>query len=93
MDARSHAAVRTSARSVSMGPAFLNAFHAASGAVANLVRALMNRRVAVRLEQLSDHQLADIGLTVDDIRYGRSMPLTADPTVEYARRARRNTRR
>ena len=32
----------------------------------------------------------DIGLTVDDIRYGRSMPLTADPTVEYARRARRN---
>ena len=93
MNARSFAAARTSARSMSVGPAFLNALHAASGTVKALVRALLNRRVAGRLEYLSDHELSDIGLTRDDLRFGKSMPFNADPTTELARRARLNSYR
>ena len=93
MNVRSSAAVRTSARSVSVGPAFLNALHTASGGVKALVRALLNRRVAGKLDHLSDHELSDIGLTRDDLRFGKSMPFNADPTTELARRARRNSYR
>lgn len=90
MDARSDAAVRVAARPLSAGPAFWNAFYATLGAVAALGRALKNRRAAAKLDNLSDHELSDIGLTRDDLRFGRSMPLSMDPTVEYASRARRN---
>lgn len=93
MNARSHAAARTPARPTSVVPAFLNALHAASGKVADLVRVLLNRRLVGKLEQLSDHDLADIGLTRDDLRHGRSVPFTADPTAELARRARLNSYR
>ena len=93
MNVRSSAAVRMSARSMSVGPAFLNALHAASGGVKALVRALLNRRVVGNLDQLSDHELSDIGLTRDDLRFGKSVPFNADPTTELARRARRNSYR
>lgn len=93
MNVRSFAAVRTSARSMSAGPVFLNAMHIASGRVKAIVRALLNRRVAGKLDQLSDHELSDIGLTRDDLRFGKSMPFNADPTTELARRARRNSYR
>lgn len=93
MNVRSSAAVRTSARSMSAGPAFLNVLHAASGGVKALVRALLNRREAGKLDQLSDHELSDIGLTRDDLRFGKSVPFNADPTTELARRARRNSYR
>jgi uncharacterized protein YjiS (DUF1127 family) len=93
MNVRSFAAVRTSARSMSAGPVFLNALHAVSGQVRALARALLNRRVAGRLDQLSDHELSDIGLTRDDLQFGKSMPFNADPTAELARRARLNSYR
>ena len=93
MNARSYAAARTPARSVSVGPAILNVLYNAFGKVKALVRALLNRRAAGNLERLSDHELSDIGLTRDDLRFGRSMPLNADPTIELARRARFNSYR
>jgi len=91
MNARNLAAARASASSISVGPGSLNALHAVSGKVKALARAMFNRRVIGNLEQLSDHELSDIGLTRDDLRFGRSVPFTADPTTELARRARRNT--
>ena len=93
MNARSFAAVRTSARSMSIGPAILNAMHTVSGAVKAQVRVLLNRREAGRLDHLSDHELSDIGLTRDDLRFGKSMSLTTDPTAELARRAALNSYR
>ena len=93
MNARSYAASRTPSRTSSVGPAFLKTLSAASGAMTALVRALLNRRVAGTLEQLSDHHLADIGLTRSDVRQSLAMPLSVDPTVEFARRARLNTYR
>ncbi|MCZ4290818.1 DUF1127 domain-containing protein [Hoeflea alexandrii] len=93
MNVRSSAAVRTSARFLSVAPVFLNAMHFASSNVKALVRALRNRRVAGKLDQLSDHELSDIGLTRDDLQFGKSMPFNADPTAELARRARRNSYR
>ncbi len=90
MNARSNAAIRTLARSNSAGQVFLNATYSFSGKVTALVRALLNRRAAGKLQQLSDHQLADIGLTRDDLRRGYAVPFSADPTIELARSARRN---
>ncbi|MBC7280202.1 DUF1127 domain-containing protein [Hoeflea sp.] len=90
MNARNPAAARASASSISFGPGSLNALHAVTARVKALLRALFNRRVIGNLEQLSDHQLSDIGLTRDDLRFGRSVPFNADPTTELARRARRN---
>ncbi|MDP2118514.1 MAG: DUF1127 domain-containing protein [Hoeflea sp.] len=90
MNARTPAAARASASSTSVGPGFLNAFNAAYGKMKALLRALFNRRVVGNLEQLSDHELSDIGLTREDLRFGKSVPFNADPTTELARRARRN---
>ncbi|MCY0093881.1 DUF1127 domain-containing protein [Hoeflea ulvae] len=91
MNARSFAASRTLARSFNAGQVVLNAIYAASGKGTALVRVLLNRRIAGKLQQLSDHQLADIGLTRGDVRCGMSMPFNTDPTTELARRARCNT--
>ena len=93
MNARNIAAARASASSITVGPGSLNALHSVSAKAKALLRALLNRRVIGNLEQLSDHELSDIGLTRDDLRFGRSVPLNADPTSELARRARRNTYR
>lgn len=57
-----------------------------------LVRALHHRRAARKIEELPDHLLADIGLTRDDVRHGLSQPIAVDPTCEFSRRARINTR-
>lgn len=92
MNARSYAAARNSARP-SAGQVFRHAISAVSGKVTALVRILLNRRVAGQLQHLSDHDLADIGLTRDDLRHGLSMPFTADPTAELARRAKQNAYR
>lgn len=91
MNARNFAAARASASSISAGPGLLSSLLAVSGKVKALLRALFNRRVVGNLERLSDHELSDIGLTRDDLRFGRSVPFNADPTTELARRARRNT--
>ena len=42
-----------------------------------------------RLEDFDDHMLADIGLTRDDLRLGRSLPWDVDPMAEIIRRRNR----
>jgi uncharacterized protein YjiS (DUF1127 family) len=56
--------------------------------VRHIANARLNRRQALKIAELSDRELSDIGLTRDDVRYGFSVPFNADPTVELARRAR-----
>ncbi|WP_081964006.1 DUF1127 domain-containing protein [Hoeflea sp. BAL378] len=90
MNARNFAAARAPASSAAVGPGSLAAV---SGKMKALLRALFNRRVVGNLEQLSDHELSDIGLTREDLRFGRSVPFNSDPTAELARRARRNVYR
>lgn len=66
------------------------------GRVANSVRVLLcamrNRRTAVRLSELSDWELADIGLTRDDVRAAFRNRMTVDPTpeLEILARSRRS---
>lgn len=66
-------------------PALLPRAFRALGA---LSRALSNRRAMRRLGELSDHDLADIGLRRSDLAAARGLPLTSDPTCFLARRAR-----
>ena len=55
----------------------------ASG-IRSFLRAIFNRGEAVRLHDLSDHQLADIGLTRTDLVVAMRAPFGVDPTVELA---------
>ncbi|WP_299866819.1 DUF1127 domain-containing protein [uncultured Hoeflea sp.] len=92
MNARSITAALTPARTTAAGQTFVNILSAAALKARKLMRAVLNRRAAHQLREFSDRELADIGLTRDDIGVGLSMPLSTDPTLEYARRARLNTR-
>lgn len=92
MNARSITAALTPARTPAAGQTFVNILSATALKARKLARAVLNRRVARKLEEFSDRELADIGLTRDDVGHGLSMPLSTDPTLEYARRARLNTR-
>lgn len=58
----------------------------------NLVKALRNRMNARSLDNLSDRELADIGLTRTDVQAAFRSGPSVDPTIEVARRARANTR-
>lgn len=58
------------------------------GGLAGLLRALRNRRQIGRLRDLSDHQLADIGLTRSDLVVAMHAPLGADPTTRLGTLAR-----
>ncbi|MBN9243659.1 MAG: DUF1127 domain-containing protein [Mesorhizobium sp.] len=49
-------------------------------ALSNLYRAWKNRRAFYRLGELSDTELADIGLTRADLSVAIDMPLGTDPT-------------
>jgi uncharacterized protein YjiS (DUF1127 family) len=91
MNVRSLAATRSAVHTLSFGSAVQNLLLTIAGNARPLAKALYNRRFARKLEELSDHELSDIGLTRDDIRQGFSMSFTADPTVELARRARLNS--
>lgn len=91
MNARSFTAARPAVRTLSFGSAVQNILFALLGKTRAVTRALFNRRQAHRLDHLSDRELSDIGLTREDLRHGFSMPLTKDPTVELARRARLNS--
>ena len=57
-----------------------------------LVAALRNRIHARALDNLSDRELADIGLTRTDVQAAFRSGPSVDPTIEVARRARANTR-
>lgn len=46
-----------------------------------LFRAISNRREVGNLAQLSDHHLADIGLTRTDLAVALRTPIDVDPTV------------
>ncbi len=48
-----------------------------------------NRRETRALLYMNDHQLADIGLSRDDVRHALRQPLTRDPSHELARARRR----
>jgi len=49
--------------------------------VADAWRTLMNRRAFYRLGELSDAELADIGLTRSDLHVAFDGPFGSDPTV------------
>jgi len=90
MNARSLTATRSAVRTLSIGSSVQNLLLTLAGNTRSVAKALFNRRLARKLEELSDHELSDIGLTRDDVRHGLSQPFTADPTVELSRRARLN---
>lgn len=50
-------------------------------AAAAFYRAWRNRREVYRLGEMSDHELADIGLTRTDLHVAISSPFGADPTT------------
>lgn len=52
------------------------------------LRRISNRIAANRLNEMDDHQLADIGLTRHDLRNALDMGLTSDPTTRLAHYAR-----
>ena len=58
-----------------------------------LWKAMVNRRAARMLGEMTDSQLSDIGLTRADLRESFESPVRFDPTVELAWRARSNARR
>jgi Domain of unknown function (DUF1127). len=55
-------------------------------------KAMRNRVAARALEELTDRELADIGLSRHDLVAGFRKPRQLDPTIEFASRARANTR-
>lgn len=52
-----------------------------TNAMADFLRAWKNRREIYRLGELSDHQLADIGLTRGDLHVAWRTPISEDPTA------------
>ena len=59
----------------------------AAGVIAAFYRGYCNRCAFAALGEVSDHVLADIGLTRDDVRDAFSEPLWRDPTSLMRRRA------
>ena len=53
-----------------------------------LLRALINRREVNRLGDLSDHELADIGLMRTDLVVAMRSPMSIDPTARLSDIAR-----
>lgn len=51
-------------------------------AAANLYRTWRNRRAFCRISEMTDAELADIGLTRSDIRAAVALPFSVDPTAE-----------
>ena len=49
--------------------------------VAGMIRIWMNRREIYRLGEMSDWELADIGLTRADLHVASCVPLGEDPTI------------
>lgn len=55
-----------------------------------LFRAFRNRRAVMNLEDFTDQQLADIGLTRGDLAASLSKPWYEDPSPHLSRAARSN---
>jgi uncharacterized protein YjiS (DUF1127 family) len=54
-----------------------------------LFRSFRNRREVMNLEDFTDQQLADIGLTRQDLDLSLASPWYDDPSIRLAERARR----
>ncbi|MEQ8305287.1 MAG: DUF1127 domain-containing protein [Hoeflea sp.] len=93
MTAHDFAPARTPVSSTGFGPALSRTLVYSAGKVRMVTRALINRAGARRLNEFSDRELDDIGLTREDLGHAFSKPLTVDPTIEFARRARENRRK
>lgn len=55
-----------------------------AGGLRSFLRAIVNRREVNRLCHLSDHELADIGLTRTDLVVVMRGPIGVDPTVQLS---------
>ena len=62
---------------------------AAAKAVRSAFHAWQSRRKLVRLLDLDDHMLADVGVTREDVRWALDLPFSHDPSLELQRRALR----
>jgi len=60
------------------------AFRKAAVRVSAAWTAIVNRYNVKALDELDDYQLADIGLTRDDLREAFRTPLLTDPTLKLA---------
>ena len=58
----------------------------------SLRTSLRNRSEVSALAEMTDHQLADIGLTRDDVRSALAAPLACDPAESLIRARRNNIR-
>jgi uncharacterized protein YjiS (DUF1127 family) len=65
-----------------LGLRVANAVVAAASYIAKVYRAWRNRREIYRLGEMSDAQLADIGLTRSDLHVVWQMPIGIDPTEQ-----------
>lgn len=65
-----------------LGLRVANAVVAVASQFARIFRAWRNRREIYRLGEMSDAQLADIGLTRSDLHVVWQAPLTVDPTEQ-----------
>ncbi len=77
----------TTTRQVEVAPArhwFIKVFAA-------IWRTFKHRHEAQQMLQMTDHQLADIGLTRADVDAALAGPLLRDPTRELAQRFGRNS--
>jgi uncharacterized protein YjiS (DUF1127 family) len=68
-----------------LGLRVVNAGLAVVNHIAKRLRAWRNRREIYRLGEMSDAQLADIGLVRGDLHVVWQMPLGADPTEQLGR--------
>ena len=62
-------------------------------AVSNFLRAWKNRRAFYRLGEMSDAELADIGLTRSDLSVAIDLPFGSDPTAHLGTMADARIRR
>lgn len=91
MNVRSLTATQSAVHTSGFGSATKNFLSSLAAMARPVAKAVINRRIARKINELSDYELSDIGLTREDVRNGFSVPMTADPTVELARRARLNS--
>jgi uncharacterized protein YjiS (DUF1127 family) len=62
-------------------------------ALTSLRNSLRNRIEVSALSEMTDHQLADIGLTRDDVKSALTAPLACDPAASLIKARRENIRR
>ena len=74
-------------------PARTGALPALVHHVQDLFRRWSRRRQLMRINELDDHLLFDIGLDRGDVRWALDLPFSFDPGLELQRRALRNRSR